>query len=167
MFTSDEHDTESISQPPLFFLQGQLVSNPDTFLSYTTGLGRRGPSKSRLCGLSLQDGLVTGHSQNGSFQRNQQHREYDAGLALFAQGAKVRLGGRGHGGPAACPALEAIDGGRGVDGVKERHGDERGNEANSRRSNAGNCVGSSQTAKLHFEESSVQLQWRQDIRMVW
>lgn len=74
----------------------------------------------------------------------------------------MRLSGRGHGGPAARPALEAVDGGRGVDGVEEGHGDERGNEANGRGGNAGDCVGTSQAAKLHFEscqQMKARLKW--------
>lgn len=95
----------------------------------------------RLCGLPFQNSLIARHCKNGRLQRNQQHSERHASLALLAQSAKVRLAGHGDVVPAACPALEAVYCRRGIDGIEERHGDERGKEAQGGSSETGDCVG--------------------------
>ncbi|TFB00819.1 hypothetical protein CCMA1212_007309 [Trichoderma ghanense] len=79
---------------------------------------------------------------------NKQHGQHHAGLALPAQGAKVRLRPHGHVPPATRPALQAVDGGRRVDGVEEGHGDERGDEADGGRGEAGDGMGASLASEL-------------------
>lgn len=100
----------------------------------------------RLGSLSFQNSLVARNGKNGRLQGNKQHRKHHASLVLLAESAKVRLHGHGNIVPAACPALEVVHCGRSVGGVKERHGNERGNESCGGSGEAGDGVRASKAS---------------------
>lgn len=100
----------------------------------------------RLGSLSFQNSLVACNSKNGRLQRNKQHRKHHTSLVLLAESAKVRLHGHGDIVPAACPALEVVHCGGGVGGVKERHGNEGGNEGCGWSGEAGDGVRASKAS---------------------
>lgn len=100
----------------------------------------------RLGGLSFQNSLVARNGKNGRLQGNKQHRKHHTSLVLLAESAKVRLHGHGDIIPAACPALEVVRCGRSIGGVKERHGNEGGNEGCGGGSEAGDGVRASKAS---------------------
>lgn len=98
--------------------------------------------------LSLKHHLVAGERKDEGLDGNQYDRKVKSRLGLFTDGAKVRLHLHRDRLPLATPTLYRVDGGGGIDGIEEDHGDHDCHEADEGSRKGERCVKRRAVAEL-------------------